>query len=100
MLVETADEKMSRISAADGVIDQVIAPGPCRLLPNDGTSTDSPSWQALNHRGPVELPREFEGMRVREGVRDPQSGVAIATGLWNQFIIALRPLISGFETPL
>lgn len=27
-------------------------------------------------------------------------GVAIATGLWDQFIFALRPLISGFETPL
>jgi cytochrome c-type biogenesis protein len=27
-------------------------------------------------------------------------GIAIATGLWDQFILLLRPLISGFETPL
>ena len=27
-------------------------------------------------------------------------GIAIATGLWDQFIFLLRPLIQGFETPL
>lgn len=27
-------------------------------------------------------------------------GVAIATGLWNQLIFYLRPMIQGFETPL
>lgn len=27
-------------------------------------------------------------------------GIAIATGLWDRFIFLLRPLITGFETPL
>lgn len=27
-------------------------------------------------------------------------GIAIATGLWDRFIFVLRPLITGFETPL
>jgi cytochrome c-type biogenesis protein len=27
-------------------------------------------------------------------------GLAIATGLWNEFIILIRPLISGFEPPI
>jgi cytochrome c-type biogenesis protein len=27
-------------------------------------------------------------------------GIAIATGMWDRFIFLLRPLISGFETPL
>ncbi|MTV24410.1 cytochrome c biogenesis protein CcdA [Nitriliruptoraceae bacterium ZYF776] len=46
------------------------------------------------------LKRNARGLQIAGGSFIALVGVAIATGAWNQFIGLLRPLISGFETPL
>lgn len=46
------------------------------------------------------LRRNARGLQIGGGSLLALVGVAIATGLWDTFIIALRPLISGFETAL
>lgn len=46
------------------------------------------------------LRRNARRLQVGGGVLLMLVGLAIATGLWDRFIFALRPLIQGFETPL
>jgi cytochrome c-type biogenesis protein len=46
------------------------------------------------------LRRNARTLQIGGGVFIALVGVAIATGLWDRFIFVLRPLISGFETPL
>ena len=46
------------------------------------------------------MKRNAGRMQVVGGAFLALVGVAIATGLWDQFIIALRPLIGGFEPPI
>ena len=46
------------------------------------------------------MKRNAGRLQVVGGVFLSLVGVAIATGLWDQFIIALRPLIGGFEPPI
>lgn len=46
------------------------------------------------------LKRNARGLQIAGGSMLALVGVAIATGLWDQAIIALRPMISGFETAL
>jgi cytochrome c-type biogenesis protein len=46
------------------------------------------------------LKRNSRTFQIGGGVMLTLVGIAIATGLWDQFIIALRPLIQGFEPPL
>jgi cytochrome c-type biogenesis protein len=46
------------------------------------------------------LRRNAQSIQVGGGVLLSLVGVAIATGLYNQFIVWLRPLINGFEPPI
>ncbi|MBW3619392.1 MAG: cytochrome c biogenesis protein CcdA [Actinobacteria bacterium] len=46
------------------------------------------------------LKRNARTLQVVGGVLLTLVGIAIATGLWNRFIIYLRPMIGGFETAL
>ena len=46
------------------------------------------------------LRRNARGIQIGGGVLLSLVGIAIATGLYEQFIIWLRPLINGFEPPL
>lgn len=46
------------------------------------------------------LKRNGRNLQVIGGSFLVAVGVAIATGLWDRFIFVLRPLITGFETPL
>ncbi len=46
------------------------------------------------------LRRNARGIQVTGGALLTVVGVAIATGLWQAFITALRPLISGFQPPI
>ncbi len=46
------------------------------------------------------LARNARGLQIAGGGVLVAVGLAIATGLWDQMIVALRPLISGFETPI
>lgn len=46
------------------------------------------------------LRRNARRLQVAGGVMLSLVGVAIATGLWNRFIIAVRPMIQGFEPPI
>jgi cytochrome c-type biogenesis protein len=46
------------------------------------------------------LKRNARSLQVVGGSVLMLVGVAIATGLWNRFIVLLRPMITGFETPL
>jgi cytochrome c-type biogenesis protein len=46
------------------------------------------------------LRRNARRLQIAGGLMLAVVGVAIATGWWNDFITALRPLIGGFETPL
>jgi cytochrome c-type biogenesis protein len=46
------------------------------------------------------LKRNARTLQIAGGVLLVGVGLAIATGLWDRFIFALRPLISGFEAPL
>jgi cytochrome c-type biogenesis protein len=46
------------------------------------------------------LRRNSRTFQIVGGVMLTLVGVAIATGLWDQFIFFLRPLIQGFEPPL
>lgn len=46
------------------------------------------------------LRRNARGLQIGGGGLLALVGVAIATGAWDRFIFALRPLISGFETAL
>jgi cytochrome c-type biogenesis protein len=46
------------------------------------------------------LKRNARNLQVLGGGMLVAVGVAIATGLWDRFILLLRPLITGFETPL
>jgi len=46
------------------------------------------------------LRRNARAFQVGGGVLLTIVGLAIATGLWNQLVAALRPLIGGFETAL
>jgi cytochrome c-type biogenesis protein len=46
------------------------------------------------------LRRNARGLQIGGGVLLAAVGVALATGLWDQFIFWLRPLIQGFEVPI
>lgn len=46
------------------------------------------------------LQRNSHTLQVAGGVMLVVVGLAIATGLWDSFVNALRPLIQGFELPL
>jgi cytochrome c-type biogenesis protein len=46
------------------------------------------------------LRRHARGLQIAGGLLLVLSGVAIASGLWEQFIRWLRPIAGGFETPL
>lgn len=46
------------------------------------------------------LKRNGRNLQVIGGSFLVAVGIAIATGLWDRFIFVLRPLITGFETPL
>lgn len=46
------------------------------------------------------LRRKARTFQIAGGLMLTLVGVAIASGLWNRFIIALRPLISGFTPPI
>ena len=46
------------------------------------------------------LRRHARALQIGGGVMLALVGVAIATGLWEQFITYLRPIISGFEPPI
>lgn len=46
------------------------------------------------------LKRNARTLQIGGGALLALVGVSIATGLWDDFIVALRPLISGFETAL
>ena len=46
------------------------------------------------------LRRNARGIQISGGVVLSLVGVAIATGLYEQFIVWLRPLINGFEPPI
>ncbi|MBW3657353.1 MAG: cytochrome c biogenesis protein CcdA [Actinobacteria bacterium] len=46
------------------------------------------------------LERNARTLQIVGGTLLAVVGLAIATGLWNRFIIQLRPLIGGFETAL
>ena len=46
------------------------------------------------------LRRNARGIQIGGGVVLSLVGVAIATGLYEQFIVWLRPLINGFEPPI
>jgi cytochrome c-type biogenesis protein len=46
------------------------------------------------------LQRNARGLQIGGGLMLTVVGGAIATGLWDQFIIALGPMITGCETPL
>ncbi len=46
------------------------------------------------------LKRNSRTFQVAGGVMLVVVGVAMATGLWDQLVVALRPLINGFEPPI
>jgi outer membrane protein assembly factor BamB len=82
VVVETADEKMSRIRTSDGGVEGVIEAGDCQPLPNDGRSADGPrrSKVSWGGRGRHRMPDDLEGITAREALFDPESDVAIALG--------------------
>ena len=46
------------------------------------------------------LKRNARRLQVAGGSLLVLVGIAIASGLWDQFIIWMRPLIDGFEAPI
>ncbi|HEY8427548.1 MAG TPA: protein kinase, partial [Sandaracinaceae bacterium] len=78
-LVETADERRTRVALADGSTRPAES-GACDPLPNDALpwSMGSPTWtrwEDLRHHHP-----ELESMRPSASFRDPRTGRIVALG--------------------